>query len=133
MRPPRQIGWVISVEDWALIRRLVADGVPRRQVAPQLGIGRSTVDRALESDRPPKYERKPGPTSFTPFEARVRAILAEHPEMPATHQNSEPGRLSTPARGLIFGRRIGLRFRRRRQHAPDKNALRDGTLLDELI
>jgi hypothetical protein len=72
------------VEDWALIRRLVADGVPRRQVTPQLGIGRSTVDRALESDRPPKYERKPGPTSFTPFEARVRAILAEHPEMPAT-------------------------------------------------
>jgi hypothetical protein len=35
-------------------------------------------------DRPPKYERKTGPTAFTPFEARVRAILAEHPEMPAT-------------------------------------------------
>jgi Helix-turn-helix domain of resolvase len=75
---------VISVEDWALIRRLVADGVPRRQVARQLGIGRSTVDRALESERPPKYERKAGPTSFTSFEGRVRAILAEHPEMPAT-------------------------------------------------
>jgi len=72
------------VEDWALIRRLVADGVPRRQVARQLGIGRSTVDRALASDRQPKYEREPGPTSFTTFEARVRAILAEHPEMPAT-------------------------------------------------
>src|SRR5438270_3888541 len=84
MRPPRQIGWVISVEDWALIRRLVADGVPRRQVARQLGIGRATVDRAVASDRPPKYERKTGPTAFTPFEARVRAILAEHPEMPAT-------------------------------------------------
>jgi hypothetical protein len=75
---------VISVEDWALIRRLVADGVPRRQVARQLGIGRATVDRALASDRPPKYERKAGPTAFTPFEARVRAILSEHPEMPAT-------------------------------------------------
>jgi hypothetical protein len=72
------------VENWALIRRLVADGVPRRQVARQLGIGRSTVDRALASDRPPKYEREPAPTSFAPFEARVRAILAEHPEMPAT-------------------------------------------------
>ena len=30
MRPPRQIGWVITLEDWALIRRLVADGVPLR-------------------------------------------------------------------------------------------------------
>jgi Helix-turn-helix domain of resolvase len=75
---------VISVEDWALIRRLVAAGVRRRQVARQLGIGRATVDRAVASDRPPKYERKPAPTAFTPFEARVRAILSEHPEMPAT-------------------------------------------------
>jgi len=72
------------VEDWALVRRLVADGVPRRQVARDLGIGRSTVDRALASDGPPKYERVPELTSFSPFEARVRALLAEHPEMPAT-------------------------------------------------
>jgi hypothetical protein len=80
---PRQIGWVISVEDWALIRRLVADGVPQRQVARDLGIGRSTVARAVVSDRPPTYERKPVPTSFTPFESRVRAILTDHFDMPA--------------------------------------------------
>jgi len=72
------------VEDWALIRRLVADGVPRRQVARDLGIGRATVDRALASDRPPKYERASGPTAFTPFEPRVRSLLNDHPEMPAT-------------------------------------------------
>jgi hypothetical protein len=84
MRPPRQIGWVISVEDWALIRRLVADGVPQRQVARQLGIGRSTVARAVASGAPPKYERKPVTTSFSPFEPRVAALLAEFPEMPAT-------------------------------------------------
>jgi len=72
------------VEDWALVRRLVADGVPRRQVARELGIGRSTVDRALASDEPPKYERQPVATSFSPFEARVSVILAEYPEMPAT-------------------------------------------------
>jgi len=75
---------VISVEDWALIRRLVADGVPQRQVARQLGIGRSTVARAVASAAPPKYERKPVTTSFAAFEPRVRALLAEFPEMPAT-------------------------------------------------
>jgi transposase len=75
---------VISVEDWALIRRLVADGVPQRQVARDLGIGRSTVERALASDRPPKYERPAVPTSFTPFEPLVRQLLATTPEMPAT-------------------------------------------------
>jgi Helix-turn-helix domain of resolvase len=84
MRPPRQIGWVISVEDWALIRRLVADGVPQRQVARQLGIGRSTVARAVASAGPPRYERKPVTTSFSAFEPRVRELLAEFPQMPAT-------------------------------------------------
>jgi hypothetical protein len=72
------------VEDWALIRRLVADGVPQRQVARQLRIGRSMVARAVASEVPPKYERKPGPTSFSRFELRVRELLAEFPEMPAT-------------------------------------------------
>lgn len=72
------------MEDWALIRRLVADGVPQRQVARDLGIGRSTVERALASDRPPKYERPAVPTSFTPFEPAVRQLLAVTPDMPAT-------------------------------------------------
>jgi len=72
------------VEDWALIRRLVAEGVPQRQVARDLGIGRSTVARALASDGPPKYERQEVPTAFDAVEARVRAILEEHPGMPAT-------------------------------------------------
>lgn len=75
---------MISLEDWALIRRLVADGMPQRQVARNLGIARETVAAAVRSDRPPKYERPAQPTSFTPFEARVRALLAEHPSMPAT-------------------------------------------------
>jgi hypothetical protein len=72
------------VEDWALIRRLVADGVPQRQVARDLGIGRSTVERALASDGPPKYERPRVPTSFTPFEPLVRQLLKTTPDMPAT-------------------------------------------------
>jgi transposase len=75
---------VISVEDWALIRRLVADGVSQRQVARDLGIGRSTVERALASDGPPKYERPAVPTSFTSFEPAVRQLLAKTPDMPAT-------------------------------------------------
>ena len=75
---------MISVEDWALIRGLVADGVPQRQVAKDLGVGRSTVARALASDRPPKYERPAVPTSFTPFESLVRQLLAATPDMPAT-------------------------------------------------
>ena len=75
---------MISVEDWALIRRLVAEGVPQRQVARDLGVGRATVARAVASDSPPRYSRPAVATAFTPFEGGVRAILIEHPEMPAT-------------------------------------------------
>ena len=67
-----------------MIRRLVKDGVPKARIAEQLGISRTTVLKAAASESPPKYERKRQPTSFTPFEARVRALLAETPDMPAT-------------------------------------------------
>lgn len=72
------------MEDWALIRRLAAEGVPKAAIARRLGISRNTVIKAVTSNGPPKYERKPGPTSFTPYETRVRQLLAETPDMPAT-------------------------------------------------
>jgi hypothetical protein len=75
---------VITLEDWALIRRLAAEGVPKARIADRLGISRTTVIKAVNSDAPPRYERKPGPRSFTEFEPRVRALLMEVPDMPAT-------------------------------------------------
>ena len=49
-----------------------------------IGVGRSTVARALACDRPPKDERPVVPTAFTPFEPLVRRLLATTPDMPAT-------------------------------------------------
>lgn len=73
------------MEDWALIRRLAAEGVAKSRIAERLGVSRNTVARAVNSVEPPKYERAPvEATSFTPFEPRVRELLAEFPEMPAT-------------------------------------------------
>lgn len=72
------------MEDWALIRRLAAEGVPKAQIAQRLGISRTTVMKAVNSGSPPRYERAPGLTSFTVFEPRVRAVLMEVPDMPAT-------------------------------------------------
>lgn len=72
------------MEDWALIRRLAGEGVAKAQIATRLGISRTTVYAALASDSPPKYERMAAVTSFTPFEARVKELLRETPEMSAT-------------------------------------------------
>jgi hypothetical protein len=75
---------VITLEDWALIRRLAAEGVPKARIAARLGISRTTVTKAVNSNSPPRYERKPASTSFTAFEPRVRELLEQTPDMPAT-------------------------------------------------
>ncbi|MCC6495534.1 MAG: IS21 family transposase [Propionibacteriaceae bacterium] len=72
------------MEDWALIRRLAAEGEPHARIAVRLGISRTTVVKAVNSDAPPSYVRTPVETSFAVFEPRVRALLAEYPDMPAT-------------------------------------------------
>ena len=49
---------MISVEDWAEIRRLHrAEQMPIRAIARHLSISKNTVKRALESDRAPVYQR----------------------------------------------------------------------------
>lgn len=86
------------MEDWALIRRLAAEGVPKTQIAERLQISRNTVARAVASTEPPKYERAPvEATSFTPFEARVRALLVEFPDMPATVLAERVGWTGSPS------------------------------------
>ena len=67
-----------------MIRRLAAEGVPKARIAQRLGISRNTVIKAVNSDAPPRYVRTSKTTSFTVFEARVRALLEQTPDMPAT-------------------------------------------------
>jgi transposase len=76
---------VLSVEDWAEIRRLRrAEGMPIAQIARMLGCSRNTVRAALASDGPPKYERPPKVQLADGFEPRIRELLAAWPAMPAT-------------------------------------------------
>jgi transposase len=75
---------VITLEDWALIRRLAAEGESHAAIARRLGISRTTVVKAVNSDAPPRYVRTPSESSFAVVEPRVRALLAEFPDLPAT-------------------------------------------------
>lgn len=72
------------MEDWALIRRLAAEGTPNTKIAERLGISRTTVVKAVASSAPPEYRRTPTESSFAVFEPRVRQLLAVEPDMPAT-------------------------------------------------
>jgi transposase len=76
---------VLSVEDWAEIRRLHrAEGLPIKMIARTLGVSRNTVRAALAADGPPKYERKPAGSAVDAFEPRIREQLQAVPTMPAT-------------------------------------------------
>lgn len=72
------------MEDWAEIRRLHrAEGVPIKEISRRLGVARNTVRAALNSDRPPKYERAPRGSVADAYEPQIRFLLNEWPRMPA--------------------------------------------------
>jgi len=76
---------VLSVEDWAEIRRLRrSEGMAISQIARVMGISRNTVKVALATDGPPKYRRAPAGSVVDAFEPRVRELLKSYPSMPAT-------------------------------------------------
>ncbi|HEV2087930.1 MAG TPA: IS21 family transposase [Cryptosporangiaceae bacterium] len=76
---------MLSVEDWAEIRRLRrAEQVPISQIARVLGCSRNTVKAALASDGPPRYRRKSVGSVVDEYEPRIGELLRACPTMPAT-------------------------------------------------
>ena len=73
------------MDDWAKIRQLFSTGQrSKREIGRLVGVSRGTVDRALETDRVPKYQRASTGSSFDAFAAQVRVLLAVTPTMPAS-------------------------------------------------
>ena len=76
---------MLSVEDWAEIRRLHrAEKMPIKVIARVMKVSRNTVRAAIASDRPPKYERPAKGSIVDAAEPRIRELLKGYPTMPAT-------------------------------------------------
>jgi len=76
---------VITVEDWAEIRRLYrAERMGIKAIARHMGVARNTVREAIRSDAPPRYERARKGSVVDAVEPRVLELLREFPQMPAT-------------------------------------------------
>lgn len=79
------LGGMITVEDWAEVRRLHrAEKMSKKQIAEKLGISRNTVAKAVASDEPPKYQRAAKGSLVDPYVPQIRKLLADTPRMPAT-------------------------------------------------
>ena len=69
---------MISVEDWAEIRRLHrTEQMPIRAIARKLGIARNTVRRAIADDAPPKYHRASKGSVVDGVEPKIRELLEQ--------------------------------------------------------
>jgi transposase len=76
---------MLQVDEWAEIRRLhFAEGLGVKTIARDVGRARNTVRSAVRSQGPPEYRRKPRGSAVDAYEDRIRALLKEHPRMPAT-------------------------------------------------
>jgi transposase len=76
---------VLSVEDWAEIRRLSkSEGLSIKEIVRQLGVARNTVRTALRSDEPPAYRRERSGSIVDAVEPEIRRLLMQFPRMPAT-------------------------------------------------
>lgn len=77
--------WVLSVEDWAEIRRLYrAERMPIKVIARVLGCSKNTVRKALAAEGPPAYRRRSTSSVVDAVEPRIRELLQACPTMPAT-------------------------------------------------
>jgi transposase len=77
---------VITVEDWAEIRRLHrSENLSQAAIARRLSLSRNTVAKAINAEAPPRYERVSSTTSaWAQIEVAVRVLLSQYPTMPAT-------------------------------------------------
>jgi transposase len=76
---------VLSVDDWAEIRRLHrAEGLSIRAIARVRGVSRNTVRNALKAGGPPRYQRRAAGSIVDAVEPRIRELLALYPQMPST-------------------------------------------------
>jgi transposase len=76
---------VLSVEDWAEIRRLHrSERMPVKVIARVLGCSKNTVKNALAAEGPPAYRRHSTGSVVDAVEPRIRELLQACPTMPAT-------------------------------------------------
>jgi transposase len=74
---------VVGVEQWAEVRRLhFVRGLTQREIHRRTGLHRDTIRNAINSDRPPKYERAPAGSKLDAFKDEICRLLREDPKLP---------------------------------------------------
>jgi Mu transposase, C-terminal domain len=109
---------VIGVEQWAEIRRLYfVEKRSKRAIRRLTGAHRDTITRAIESETPPRYERKAIGSKVDPFKDWICEQLRADPTIQAQRLRELAGALGYEGGKTIFDdyvREVRPRFRVRR-------------------
>jgi transposase len=74
---------VVDVEQWAEVRRLFfVRGLSQREIHRRTGLHRDTIRNAINSEKPPRYERAPSGSKLDPFKDEIHRMLRENPRLP---------------------------------------------------
>jgi hypothetical protein len=99
---------VLTVEDWAEIRRLhFAERLGKQTIAKRLGVARNTVKDAIKRNDPPAYRRPRRGSAVDPFEPQIR-------ELPSLFLRERTSRTPSTRRSERQPLRSGLRRRRQK-------------------
>jgi transposase len=75
---------VVGVEQWAEIRRMHrVERVSIREISRRMGMHRRTIRRALASDEPPRYVRRPSSSKLDPLKGWIEDQLRADPRIPS--------------------------------------------------
>jgi hypothetical protein len=75
--------WVVSVQQWAEVRRLkFVEGLGIREIRRRTGLHRETIRRALRESEPPRYERAAKGSKLDPFKPEILRLLKDDAEIP---------------------------------------------------
>jgi len=94
---------VIGVEQWAEIRRLYfVEKRSKRAIRRLTGVHRDTITRAIESDTPPRYERKATGSKLDAFKDWICEQLREDPTIQAQRLREMAAELGYEGGKTIF-------------------------------
>jgi hypothetical protein len=109
---------VLGVQQWAEIRRLVlVEGRSQREVARLIGVARDTVAKAVRTETPPVYCRRPAGSRLDPFKDWVCEQLREDASIPSQRLREMAVELGYAGGKTIFDdyvREVRPRYRVRR-------------------
>lgn len=111
---------MIGVEQWAEIRRLYfVEARSKRAIRRLTGAHRDTITRAVESETPPRYERKPAGSKLDPFKDWICGQLREDASIPSQRLREMACELGYSGGKTIFDdfvREVRPRFQVRRTY-----------------